>query len=254
MRITYGGNVGIGNTSPSYKLQVSGSIYGSSVYSPAYYGDAFGCSFAPNNASTYSAWQMSGSKNGYGGFVDTYSGVAVMHDNGNSGGFYIEGRGKWTLYYSAGNNCVGIGNSTTVNWAAACTNGTMFYTSESYATYNMFAQNFVQTSDERLKENIVPLENALDKIKALQGVSYNRIEDIEKKIEIGFIAQHVQEVVPEIVHYHEDTDTYGVAYDKLTALLTEALKEEDAKVEALNTKVAALEAKIQELETRIANL
>ena len=213
-----------------------------------------GAHWYPNTASTYSTWAMAGSRGGYGGFVDTYSGMAVMHDNGGSGGFYREGSAKWTIYYSSVNNCVGIGNSTTVNWAAACTNGTMFYTSESYATYNMFAVAFVPTSDIRLKENFAPLENSLDKIKQLEGVSYNRIEDIDKKREIGFVAQSVQQVIPEIVHYHEDTDTYGVDYDKMTALLTEALKEEDSKVEALNTKVAALEAKIQELETRIANL
>jgi hypothetical protein len=213
-----------------------------------------GAHFYPNNASSYATWALAGSRGGYGGIYDSYSLMAMMHDSGGSGGFYREASSKWTIYWSSANNSVGINGSTTLNWAAAVTNGTMFYTSESYATYNMFAVAFVPTSDIRLKENFAPLENSLDKIKQLEGVSYNRIEDIEKKREIGFIAQHVQEIIPEIVKYHEDTDTYGVDYDKITALLTEALKEEDSKVEALNTKIAALEAKIQELETRIANL
>lgn len=212
-----------------------------------------GAHWYPNTATTYSTWAMAGSRGGYGGFVDTYSGMAVMHDSGGGGGFYREASGKWTIYYASGNNCVGIGGSTTVDWARGCTNGTMFYTSESYATYNMFAQAFVLTSDIRLKENFAPLENSLDKIKQLEGVSYNRIEDIEKKREIGFIAQHVQEVVPEIVHYHEDTDTFGISYDKITALLTEGLKEEDKKVEAMYLKIIALENKIKELELRLSN-
>ena len=213
-----------------------------------------GAHFYPNTASSYATWALAGSRGGYGGIYDSYSLMAMMHDSGGSGGFYREASSKWTIYWSAANNCVGINGSTTVNWAAGCTNGTMFYTSESYATYNMFAVAFVPTSDIRLKENFAPLENSLDKIKQLEGVSYNRIEDIEKKREIGFIAQHVQEVIPEIVKYHEDTDTYGVDYDKITALLTEALKEEDSKVETLNTKVIALESKIQELQIRLANL
>ena len=60
--------------------------------------------------------------------------------------------------------------------------------------------------------------------------------------------------MPEFVHYHEDTDVYGIAYDKMTALLTEGLKEEDQKVEAVEARVLALEAKIATLETRLGNL
>jgi hypothetical protein len=250
--------IAVYNTSGTEIFGYNGNTSGLSitgyVSTPTYYGTANSATFAANVTSTYSTWQIGGSRGGYGGIYDTYSGMAMMHDNGGSGGFYREGSAKWTIYWSSVNNSVGIGGSTTVNWAAAVTNGTMFYTSESYATFDMYARSFIPTSDRRIKENVEPLEDSLDKIKQLEGVSYNRIEDIEKKREIGFIAQDVQEVVPEIVNYHEDTDTYGVDYDKITALLTEALKEEDIKVEALNTKVAALEAKIEELETRIANL
>jgi len=170
--------------------------------------------------------------------------------NGGNYGLYSNSYG-WGLYYSAGNNGWGIRGSTTVNWAAATTNGTMYYTSESYATFNMFAVSFVPTSDIRLKENFAPLEDSLDKIKGLQGVSYNRIVDITKRREIGFVAQAVQEVLPEFVHYHEDTDVYGIAYDKITAVLTEALKEEDTKVNSLEERISSLETQISILEAKI---
>jgi len=186
---------------------------------------------------------------GYGGYYPTF-----MGDSGGNFGFYRTESGVWSYYYSIGNNSIGLRGSTTVNWAAAVTNGTMYYTVESYATYNMFAVSFVPTSDVRLKENFAPLENSLDKLKGLQGVSYNRIEDITKRREIGFVAQEVEKTLPEFVHYHEDTDVYGIAYDKMTALLTEGLKEEDQKVEAVEARVLALEAKIATLETRLANL
>jgi hypothetical protein len=115
----------------------------------------------------------------------------------------------------------------------------------------MYAAAFVPTSDIRLKENFAPLEDSLEKIKGLQGVSYNRIVDITKRREIGFVAQDVQEVFPEFVHYHEDTDVYGIAYDKMTALLTEVLKEIDKKVYLLEQRILSLENRLLVLKTKI---
>jgi hypothetical protein len=204
---------------------------------------------------TYGTVVTTSGNNGWTGYQVANGGyyTTFMGDSGGNFGLFRVGI-AWNYYYSIGNNSIGLRGDTTVNWAAAVTNGTMFYTSESYATFNMFGTSFVPTSDIRLKENFAPLENSLDKIKGLQGVSYNRIIDIEKKREIGFIAQAVQEVAPEFIHYHEDTDVYGIAYDKMTALITEALKEEDQKVEAIDARVIALEAKIAILETRLTNL
>jgi len=99
-------------------------------------------------------------------------------------------------------------------------------------------------SDRRLKENIVPIEGALDKVLALQGVSYNLIATPNMP-EIGLIAQDVQPVVPEVVQvYNAATDPtvaphgepepmLALDYPKLTALLIEAVKTLTARVEAL---------------------
>jgi hypothetical protein len=188
----------------------------------------------------------SGYQIGTGGYYPTFMGEA-----GGNFGLYRTESGAWNYYYSIGNNGIGLRGSTTVNWAAATTNGTMYYTSESYATYNMFAQSFVPTSDERLKENFEPLDHPLDKLKGLQGVSYNRIEDITKRREIGFVAQEVEKTLPEFVHYHEDTDTYGIAYDKMAALITEAIKEKDVND---NARFTALEAQVANLQSRLTAL
>jgi len=200
---------------------------------------------------TYGSVRTNTTNGGYGGYqIGIGYATSFMEDSGGNMGLYRTDAGVWSYYYSPGNNSIGLRGSTTVNWAAAVTNGTMYYTSESYATYNMFAVSFVPTSDRRIKENFEPLENSLDKVKGLQGVSYNRTEDITKRREIGFVAQDVQEVVPEFVHYHEDTDTYGIAYDKMTALITEALKEEDQKVIALEARITELEARLTALENK----
>lgn len=94
-------------------------------------------------------------------------------------------------------------------------------------------------SDRTLKENIAPLEDALDKVLALQGVSFNMIATPDIS-EIGLIAQDVEEVVPEVVREYEHCSTPGkselklsVDYPKLTALLIEAVKALSARVVAL---------------------
>jgi len=89
------------------------------------------------------------------------------------------------------------------------------------------------TSDERLKENIKPLENALDKINQINGVEFDWIElnDKEKKVihgneghDIGVIAQEIEKVLPEVVT-ERDSGYKAVKYEKLVPLLIEAVKE-----------------------------
>jgi hypothetical protein len=96
-------------------------------------------------------------------------------------------------------------------------------------------------SDIRHKTNLMRIENALDKVSALNGYTFNRTteEDNEKKY-VGVIAQEVLEVLPEAVHKNHD-GIYSVAYGNLTALLIEALKEERQKREALEQRLERLE-------------
>jgi hypothetical protein len=90
-------------------------------------------------------------------------------------------------------------------------------------------------SDRTVKKNIAPLEDALAKVEALQGVSFDWIGDEDKLREIGFVAQDVQPIVPEVVRTIETDvgDVLGVDYPKLTALLVEAIKTLSARVQAL---------------------
>jgi hypothetical protein len=94
------------------------------------------------------------------------------------------------------------------------------------------------SSDKRLKDNIKPIENALDKVKAISGVTFEWNEKSHKttgRKDVGVVAQEVEEVFPEIV----ETRTNGykaVDYQKLTAVLIESVKELTAKVEALEAK------------------
>ena len=100
------------------------------------------------------------------------------------------------------------------------------------------------SSDERLKENIVPLTGALDKVKALRGVSFDwkELNEEEKSTvhsheghDIGVIAQEIQAQYPELVTEREN-GYLAVDYVKLTAVLLQSIKELDAKVEACMAK------------------
>ena len=80
-------------------------------------------------------------------------------------------------------------------------------------------------SDARLKSNIAPIENALDKVMRLRGVTY----EAAGRSGVGFIAQELREVVPEAVRERPD-GMLSVAYGSLAALLAQAVRELHAHV------------------------
>ena len=95
-------------------------------------------------------------------------------------------------------------------------------------------------SDSRLKENIKPITNALEKVRKLGGYEFdwNDKQTVweEGKHDIGVIAQEVQAVVPEVTK--ERIDGYlGVDYEKLVPLLIEAIKEQQTQIEELKALV-----------------
>jgi hypothetical protein len=98
------------------------------------------------------------------------------------------------------------------------------------ATFNNDVTAF---SDARLKDNIETLENGLQKIEQLRGVTYIR----DNKESIGVIAQEVEKILPEIVKTADDEmGTKSVDYSRITAVLIEAVKELSAKIQELESK------------------
>ncbi len=107
---------------------------------------------------------------------------------------------------------------------------------------DIFAVQVHSSSDERFKKNIQPLRNALDRVKAINGVSYQFKTDefsnrnFTSADQVGFIAQNVESVLPEVV----TTDEQGykaVDYSKITALLNEAIKEQQDQIEKLTKQL-----------------
>ena len=88
-------------------------------------------------------------------------------------------------------------------------------------------------SDRRVKENIKTIDNALDKVTKLRGVSYNRTDSEDTTDKIGVIAQEVIDVLPEVVTYGESDDRYSVSYGNMAGIFIEAIKELKAEIEEL---------------------
>ena len=84
-------------------------------------------------------------------------------------------------------------------------------------------------SDMRMKENIIPIENALERVNQIGGYTYNKKG--ETVSEVGVLAQEVMQVFPEVIRGSEDTN-YSVNYGNMVAILIEAIKELSAKVDA----------------------
>ncbi len=93
-------------------------------------------------------------------------------------------------------------------------------------------------SDIRLKKDIKPLKSALSTLGKLQGKSYRWKDNNEP--DIGLIAQELEKVIPELVK----TDNQGyksIVYQKLTAVLIEAVKEQQQEINNLSNRIAMLE-------------
>ena len=104
-------------------------------------------------------------------------------------------------------------------------------------------QDITAYSDARVKDNIQIVDNAIEKIKAIRGVTYTRSDNVDKvKRHAGVLAQEVLEVLPEVVNGSEDT-VYSVAYGNMAALFIEAIKEQQTQIEELKKEIKELKNK-----------
>jgi hypothetical protein len=246
MRIDSSGNVGIGTASPVYKFDISGSDGNGIRYTAAggvqmlmgqsggtgYFGTItnHALRFVTNdvermridssgNVLIGTATQLAT------GFVSikfndsTTQGIGLQVTGSVSGADFIVFRN------SSGTNIGSITRNTT-------TNAVLYNTS----------------SDYRLKENVTPLSNALDKVIALKPVSWVW-KDCDGAIGEGFIAHEVQEIIPAAVNGVKDAvdeegniKPQGMDASYLVATLTSAIQELKAIVDAQAVRIAALEA------------
>jgi hypothetical protein len=108
-------------------------------------------------------------------------------------------------------------------------------------------------SSRRWKDNIQTLHGALDKVEQLRGVSYDL--KANGKHELGVIAEEVGAVVPEVVTWDKNgKDAQGVDYGRLTALLIEATKEQQALIADQQKQIQQQQAQIARLASQVRTI
>lgn len=225
------GNVGINTNNPSYPLTVNGTLmvdYIRSISSPT---------------QTYMGYVNNASRIYVGGVqYANFDGASHVTDIGTSSTTdptRITIGYNNLLYVDNQNQKVGILKSTPAYELDV--NGSIAYSG-----------SLLDLSDARLKTDIKPLSGSLEKLHALQGVTYTLKQDPDHKIEYGLLAQDVEKVFPELVE--EKDDIKRLNYIGLIGPLVEAVKERDLKNQALEAENARLETQIEDLSQRLDRL
>ena len=157
----------------------------------------------------------------------------------------IAGAAAGAAYYSL--DCNGVAG---FSWGITGASQNLVYrASWDFSTSTLFTMdrtgnftaigNITTTSDQRLKDNIQPIPDALEKINRIGGYTFDRV-DVECPQQAGVIAQEILDVLPEGV-YMTDNGTYSVSYGSITALLVQALKEESEKRVQLENRLSKFE-------------
>jgi hypothetical protein len=248
MRIDENGYVGVGITSPLYTLDVSSGVETTDDIAMRVANDSNkGVYFAPTaDNSSFNINTRSGDTV----IVGSPGESLVIGSNATFAGFRFSGATSAVTITSLG--WLGLGGQYTNsaeqpsqqldvqgNGRFRAVGATAFF-----ANLNITSDGTLTTatSDIRLKENIEPLNNSLEKLLQLSGVTYSWIGQEEKRI--GFIAQEVEKVIPELVFTNNNTEDKikGIHLDNITAVLVEAIKEQQKIIDELKVRISNLES------------
>ena len=226
------GNVGIGTTTPSSKLDVVGNVT------------------LPNSV-------ISGNNTG--------AGYGVYGENSSSSNY----TGRYGVYgiHSSSGNYGHLGSLNYGVYAYCCTYYAGYFSGDVHVT-----GTFTNPSDERFKENVQPFSNALAKIKLMDVHTFNFIQMGEEKQlvlpegeQIGLIAQELEEILPDLVSENvhaydknegiegaerdmERIEYKGINYIGLIPVLIEGMKEQQEQIEQQQQQIEVLKQQIAELK------
>jgi hypothetical protein len=170
----------------------------------------------------------------------------------NSGNLLVGGTSQLgntiACFYGGGTGIIGMRNTGSTAgryWKTGPDTGSSYlvYNDANTGMYMTYGgTSWTSSSDERLKADLKPIENAANKVASLRAVTGRFKTDEAGKSRSFLIAQDVQKVLPEAVDV-TDPDRLGVAYTDVIPLLVAAIQELSAKNDALEARLAALESK-----------
>jgi hypothetical protein len=247
MRIKGDGNVGIGTASPQTKMHINGDVGETTRFSHSGASEAYYLRFRQSNpAGGVIAWHFDTRNNN-----TQYDNTLVL-DRGTvsvgttSGGFDGTNTGIW-LRGSIQTFQVSRDSSPAINVARLGTDGAVMTFDKGTSTVGSIsvtgsATAYNTSSDYRLKKDVQPMTNALEKISYLKPVTYKwKVDDSNSQ---GFIAHELQEVFPEaVVGKKDEVDEdgkpryQGMDSSFLVATLVKAIQELKEELELLKAKV-----------------
>jgi hypothetical protein len=201
MRITSAGSVCVSTTTASFTGTNRGNIT------------------IGGTASALLAFQVGGTGKAY----LYYDGSGTYLSDASGGLIDISSTSQGLRITAGGNNLMGTTSD----------NGERLYVSGAIRATGTITAN----SDITLKKNLLKIENALEKVEQINGYTYEFKADDSKR-HAGVIAQEIQTVLPEIVNKGND-GILGVEYGNISALLIEAIKEQNIKIKNLETLLAS---------------
>jgi hypothetical protein len=233
MRITSAGNIGIGTTSPGARLHVEGgnaifnngladTILAIETDAAGLYDPIFQMGSGQNSIASegFEIWYSNNVGDVH--LSTTYSDAAASIRFHTATGTSKSTSNERMIITGTGN--VGIGTTSPAYklHVEGNVSGISIYASHDIAAF----------SDITVKKEVKKIENAIEKVKELNGYTYVRTDDETGTRRAGVIAQEVQKVLPEVVSANPD-GTLNVAYSNMIALLIEGMKEQQKEIDEL---------------------
>ena len=216
--LRYDGNFGIGTTSPTRNLDINGDVRmlkGSNAIN-----------FTSSWSSTPDAPATTVSE-----ISNDTSGYQRLMIIGNRSGGVDRRVGIWDRLAIAGGD----------------------YTYVLSVTGNIYASgDIIAYSDARVKTDLEVIKNPIEKIQKIKGITFRRTDSDDPRRYAGVLAQDVLEVLPETV-YTNSNGNYSVAYGNMSALLIEAIKEQQTQIESQKSQNEELIKRIETLESILQN-
>ena len=212
LKYVWGGTTGLGTNNPKFRLHVKGRV-GNDIHSGILMEDNTDAVLYGKTGSSSREFALIGAFRNWDNKAIYLGGYNINNTWANSNG------------YSDANKVIVGGGS-------------------SGASLPIYATSFVVSSSRNVKENIAQINYGLNEVLSLKPVTYNYKFDLKKRSEIGFIAEEVNESLPQLVYKNEETDeALGMDYSKMTAVLVKAMQEQHEYILNLEKRINELEKK-----------